>query len=358
MMRAAALSAVATSKGCRVVRASDVDAELKRAASEAVQRHETAVGEKKTRVADAERALAEAEEAAAKATRGTSEANSDLERFDRLAGGLASAEDAYESAIRTDAEAARSLAAALGELDRILGQRHSASTSLEQARKARDSRGVPEAVLAQAMNLQSALANAEAEKHEAVREADTVSQSARVASREARAALETAHAALQEGMSRITSAKPDWGVGVPLPGLVANFRDTLSSAVTNAQTTEAQAQATERSARARLEQERHDLDALTEVGPPVLDPFQTAAAWLGGDDFARDDAIFADDAFGRFGNDGVAALLTTLSGRGCQVIYLTEEPEVLGWAIGLPHEAGGVTTIKSSRDRKPVLVSD
>ena len=85
----------------------------------------------------------------------------DLARFDDLASRLASAEEAYEAAVRADAEAARSLAAALVELDRVLGQRHSASTSLEQARRSRDNRGVPEAVLQQAMSLQAALASAE-----------------------------------------------------------------------------------------------------------------------------------------------------------------------------------------------------
>jgi hypothetical protein len=40
------------------------------------------------------------------------------------------------------------------------------------------------------------------------------------------------------------------------------------------------------------------------------------------------------------------------------VIYLTEDAEVLGWAIGLPHETGGATTITNSRARRPVLVSD
>ena len=47
--------------------------------------------------------------------------------------------------------------------------------------------------------------------------------------------------------------------------------------------------------------------------------------------FNQDDAVFADDAFARFDPEGVAALITILAGRGCQVIYLTEDAEVLGW---------------------------
>lgn len=356
--RATVTSAVANSKGCRVIHAKDVDDRLSRATAEAVERHETAVVEKKDRVAEAEKALDDASAVSLNASRQTSVANGDLASFDELAGRLAAAEEEYEAAVRDDAEAARSLAAALGELDRILGQRHSASTSLEQARKARDNRGVPEAVITQAMNLQAALAKAEAEKHDLVRQADESSQAARKASRNALLALESAHDALRHGMAQIAGGAPDWGAGVPLPGLVANYRDHLAAAVSAAETAEAEAKALERTARARLEQERHDLEVLVGTGAAVLDPLKTADQWLASDDFSSDDAVVADDAFARFGPEGVASLLTTVSGRGCQVIYLTEEPEVLGWAIGLPHEAGGATTISSGRDRKPVLVHD
>jgi len=358
VMRAAALSAVVTAQGCRVVQASDVESELKRAAAEAVARHEAAVAERKAKVAEAERALADASEAADKAGAEMAAASGDLDRFDTLANTLAAAEDAYEAAVRADAEAARDLASALGELDRILGQRRSASTSLEQARKARDSRGVPEAVITQALNLQSALAKAEADKNDAVHQADEKGQAARKASRDAFTALGAAHDALRQGIAQIGSGEPEWGSGVPLPGLVANHRDNLSSAVSASQTSEAQARSIERGARARLEQERHELDLLIASGPPVLDPQQTVEAWLGGDGFNRDDAVVADDAFARFGHDGVSALLTALSGRGSQVIYLTEDPELLSWAIGLPHEVGGASAIGGVRERKPVLVND
>lgn len=358
VMRAAAVSALITTKGCRVVQSNHVEEELKRAAAEAVARHEAAVADHKSKVGEADRALSEAVDASLKASREMAAASGDLERFDKLAGRLSSAEDAYEAAVSHDAEAARDLAAALGELDRILGQRRSASTSLEQARKARDSRGVPEAVITQALNLQSALAKAEADKNEAVRQADEVCQASRTASREAFAALAAAHEALRQGISEISSAEPDWGAGVPLPGLVANHRDHLAEAVSASETSEAQAKSIERGARARLEQERHELDQLVEAGPPVLDPLQTAVAWLSGEGFSRDDAVIADDAFARFGPEGVANLLTTLSGRGSQVIYLTDDAEVLGWAIGLPHEAGGASTIAGVRERKPVLVND
>jgi hypothetical protein len=356
--RAAAISAVVTTRGCEILNPSDVDDELMRAALEAVDQHESALEDKKARLAEAEEALSAASSASATAARDTSVATTDLSRFDELAERLAAAEASYEGAVRMDAESARTLAAALGELDRILGQRHSASTSLEQARKTRDTRGVPEAVISQAMNLQSALAKAEADKHEAVRQADDISQAARIASRDALLVLESAHTALQAGTALISSGPPNWGAGVPLPGLVANYRDTLAALVAGAQAAESSAQAIERAATSRLDQERRDLDALVLAGPPNLDPQQTAAKWLSSEHFKRDDAVFADEAFGRFGAEGVATLLTTLAGRGCQVIYLTDDSEVLGWAIGLPHEAGGASTISAPRARKPVLVGD
>ena len=356
--RAAAITAVVSTMGCKVVRPSDIEDELKRAAVTAVEQHDSAVEQKKGKVAEAEKALTEASDAAQATARETTVATADLARFDDLASRLAFAEESYESAVRADAEAARSLAAALGELDRILGQRHSASTSLEQARKSRDNRGVPEAVLQQAMNLQAALAKAEADKHEAVQQADDTSQAARAASRDALVTLETAHTALRSGMALISSGAPDWGPGVPLPGLVANYRDRLAAAVAGTQAAEAHSKGVERAARNRLETERNDLDALDATGPVQLDAQGTIAQWVSGENFNQDDTVFADDAFARFDPEGVAALITILAGRGCQVIYLTEDAEVLGWAIGLPHEAGGATTITNSRARKPVLVSD
>ncbi len=356
--RAAAITAVVSTKGCKVLRPSDIEDELKRAAVTAVEQHDSAVEQKKGKVAEAEKALTEASDAAQATARETTVATSDLARFDDLASRLAFAEESYESAVRADAEAARSLAAALGELDRILGQRHSASTSLEQARKSRDNRGVPEAVLQQAMNLQAALAKAEADKHEAVQQADDTSQAARAASRDALVTLETAHTALRSGMALISSGAPDWGPGVPLPGLVANYRDRLAAAVAGTQAAEAHSKGVERAARNRLDNERNDLDALDATGPVQLDAQGTIAQWMSGENFSQDDTVFADDAFARFDPQGVAALVTNLAGRGCQVIYLTEDAEVLGWAIGLPHEAGGATTITNSRACKPVLVSD
>jgi hypothetical protein len=354
--RAAALSAVLSTQGCKVLHSSDIDDELKRAGIAAVEQHDAAVQQKKAKVGEAERSLQETTDIATAASRETSVATADLSRFDELATRLASAEESYEAAVRADAEAARSLAAALGELDRILGQRHSASTSLEQARKSRDNRGVPEAVIQQAMNLQSALAKAEADKHAAVQQADEISQTARGASRDALMALEAAHTTLRSGMALITSGAPDWGPGVPLPGLVANYRDRLAGAVAAGQAAESHAQSVERASKSRLEQERRDLDALMTEGPTILEPQTTIAKWAESDYFNRDDAVFADEAFVRFGPEGAATLITSLAARGCQVIYLTEDPQILGWAIGLPHEAGGASTISGSRARRPVLV--
>jgi hypothetical protein len=356
--RAAAISAVVSTKGCIILHSSDIEDELRRAAVAAVEQHEAAVAHKEAKVGDAQHALQQAVDAGLKTSRQTTIASNDLTRFDELATRLAGAEDSYEVAVRADAEAARAVATALGELDRILGQRHSASTSLDQARKSADGQGVPEAVIHQAMNLQAALAAAEAEKRQAVQQSDEVSQVTRVASRDALLAREAAHSALRSGMSLISADTPDWGPGMPLPGLVSNYRDSLASALAVGEAAEAEAKNVERAARSRLEQEGHDLDVLVGAGPAQVDPRTTITEWVSSERFSRDDAVFADEAFSRFGAEGTAALLSTLAGRGCQVIYLTDDSELLGWAIGLPHEAGGASTIATSRTRKPALVSE
>jgi hypothetical protein len=354
--RSAAISAAFSTGSGKILNAGDVEHQLQRATAIAEEQHTAAVDQKQARVADAEHVLKAAAELARTATHDSSVAAEDLARFDDLSTRLSSAEESYEAAVRADAEAARSLAAALSELDRTLGQRHSASTSLEQARSTRDSRGVPEAVMQQAMNLQAALAVAEKEKHDAVHQADEISQAARAASQEAMEALEAAHGALRSGMALISSGAPDWGAGLPLPGLLTTFRDQLAAAMSAAQTAESQAKGGERSAEANLEQERLDFDALVVAGPPLLDSQETIEVWAKGDHFANDDVVFADEAFDRFGPEGAAALITALAERGCQVIYLTDDPDVLGWAIGLPHDVGGATTIPDARVRKPVLL--
>ena len=209
--RAAVTSAVAGSKGSTVLRPPDVEEELKRAAVWVVEQHETAVEQRRNKVTEAENAVQEATSASISASREASVATADLARFDELAGRLSAADETYEAAVHADAEAARSLAAALGELERILGQRHSATASLEQARKGRDHRGVPEAVLHQAMNLQAALAKAEADKRDAVRQADGDRDAARGASKDALSTLDEAHAALRVGVEGISSGVPEWG---------------------------------------------------------------------------------------------------------------------------------------------------
>ena len=354
--RAAAISAVFSTGGGKILNASDVEHQLQRARATAADQHAASVDLKQGGVNGAERSLKVATEAGLKAAHDAFVAAEDLARFDDLATRLASAEETYEAAVRSDAEAARSLAAALSELDRVLGQRHSASTSLEQARASRDNRVVPEAVIQQAMNLQAALTSAEIERHDAVQQADEISRTARTATRDAMTALETAHSDLRSGMALIRFGAPDWGPGLPLPGLVTNYRDQLAAAMSTSQAANSQAQSAEQSATADLEQERRDLDALVAAGPPALDPRETIENWARSDYFAHDDAVLADEAFAGFGPEAIASLITALSVRGSQVIYLTDDPEVLGWAIGLPHETGGATTIPDSRVRKPVLI--
>ncbi len=354
--RAAVLSAAFSTRSGKIVRASDVEHQLQRATAIAEDQHATSVDQKQARMADAEHVLKAAAGVAQNATLDSTVATDDLARFDDLATRLASAEEAYEAAVRSDAEAARCLAAALSELDRALGQRQSASTSLEQARASGDSSAEPEAVAQEAMNLQAAFAAAEKEKHDAVGQADEISQAARAASRDAMEALDSAHSALRSGMALISSGAPDWGPGLPLRGLVTNYRDQLAMAVSTKQTAEVQAKNSERSAEAMLEQERMDLEALVAAGRPSLDPQGTIIEGWASNYFAKDDVVFADDAFDSFSPDGTAALITSLADRAGQVIYLTDNTDVLGWAIGLPHEIGGTTTVPAARVSIPILL--
>jgi hypothetical protein len=354
--REAVISAIFSTGGGKIIAAPDVEQQLRRATAIAHEQHAGSVEHKRALAAEAEQALRTAREVADRATGDASVAAADLGRFDDLSTRLAAAEETYQTSVRADAEAARLLAAALSELDRVLGQRHSASASIDQARTARDSRGVPEAVIQQAINLQAALAGSEKERREAVQQADDISQAARASSREAMAALGFAHEALRSGTALMSSGAPDWGEGLPLPGLVTNYRDHLASVLSSTNAAESQAQGAERSAEANLEQEQRDLDALVAAGPPSLDPQEVIEDWAKSEHFGNPDTLFADDAFDGFGPEGAAALITAFAARGSQVVYLTDNADLLGWAIGLPHETGGASTIPASRLRKPLLL--
>ena len=355
--RAGAVAALEDAGGCKIVRAGDLDEELALASRAAAEEHEARLSEKRDQVAGAERALAEAADAAVKAVHEAARGASDLARFEDLADRLASAEEGYEAAVRAEAEAARSLAASLSELDHVLDQRRSANASLDEARSSRDNRGVPEAVVQQAVNVQAALASAEAAKNQAVEQADEYYQGARAAAREALAALQEAHSSLSQSLVSTGSPDPGWGPGIPLPGLVANHRDQLAARLSAAGSAETSAKGAEAAARSRLESQQQELAALESAGVPELDPLEVALQWANAQEVAREDAVVADDAFRGFGPEGVAALVTTFSERGCQVIYLTEDPSVLSWAIGLPSQAGAATTVGTSRSHRFALTS-
>jgi hypothetical protein len=354
--RAAAIAAVPSDGSTKILSAPDVDQQLRRATAMAAEQHAASVDQKRARVADAEQSLKAATAVALNAAHDTSVAVENLARIDDLATRLSSAEAAYEAAVRADAEAGRSLAADLSELERVLGQRRSASTTLENARAEGDGGDIPEAIVQQALNVQATLADAEKEKYDAVQRAEEISNSARAVSRDAMVALGSVHDALRSATEVISSGAPDWGPGLPLPGLVTNYRGQLAAAVPVTRAAESEAKEAERSARAHLEQERLDLDALIAAGPPSLDPRDTIEIWVRSDYFAQADAVFADDAFTKFSPEAVSALITALAARGGQVIYLTDNPDVLGWAIGIPHNTGAAATIPSSRVRKPVLI--
>ncbi len=356
--RALATSAVPSDGSTKILSARDVDRHLRRAAAIAVEQHSASVDQKRARLADAEQSLKAATEAVLNAADVAAIAVEDLARFDALATRLACAEEAYEAAVQADAEAARSLAAALSELERVLGERHRASSSPDGSPTAGESGGIPGATVDQATDRQATLADAEDEKYAAVQQAERISESARAATRDALATRRSAHEALRSGMEVMSFGAPDWAPGLPLPGLLNNYRERLADAVPTTQAAESEAWESERSARSHLEQERLDLDALIAAGPPSLEPKDTIGSWVTNEYLAKDGAVCADDAFKSFDPETVAALLVVLAGHGGQVVYLTDNPEVLGWAIGLPHDIGAATTIASSPARTPVLVSE
>jgi hypothetical protein len=124
-------------------------------------------------------------------------------------------------------------------LDGVLSQRYRVSALLEHVRKY--GRGNAQAAVSQALQLQAELGAAEDEHRRAVRQAEETSEVTRVASLNALLAREAAHIALRSAMPMISAETPDWGPDIPLPVLVANYRDALVKALIAPGATEVEA---------------------------------------------------------------------------------------------------------------------
>ncbi len=97
-----------------------------------------------------------------------------------------------------------------------------------------------------------------------------------------------------------------------------------------------------------------ELDDLVTAGPPVEDPVTAIQSWLNETEVSE--VALANDAFERFDEEGVVTLVEALARRGCQVVYLTDDPEILSWAIGLPDGCGGASTMTGAHAPRRALV--
>jgi hypothetical protein len=352
------VSALGTLPGVNFIDTSAITAQVEVEAQRLRAEHDGRIARQEQAVAAAADGIKDAVAATAESHRRVQIAQDELARFDELTHALAAAEDAYELAVRADAENARSLATSLGELERVLGQRRSAAQSLDEARRGNDGRlKASEAIQYQAMAVQVALAKAETDQREAVRRAEEQSLVCRAASRDALLTLERAHAQLRSTAS--DSVASSWGPGVPLAGVLAEHRDHLSTAIAGADAAEGRCKELERAADSRRADEQRRLDALVNQGPEPVDEERAIAAWLATTgSHGADETVVIDDAFRSMSADAVVGLITGLAERRrAQVIYMTDDAGVLGWAISLPHETGGICVARSGQ-RRPALVND
>jgi len=207
------------------------------------------------------------------------------------------------------------------------------------------------------MNLQAALAAAEAEKRQVVQQADEIAQVTRVASRDALLAREAATAPCGPVCPSSASGPPTgaraclcpgccpttatpWPTGWPRRGSRSRGQERPNRPPAPSSSRKARPRPTGGQRAGRSRRPRHDRG----VGEQrTLQPRRRRLRRRG---------------------------LRPLRGRGdrCPAqqpgwtrlpSHLPDDdPELLGWAIGLPHEAGGASTISTSRTRKPALVSD
>jgi uncharacterized protein YhaN len=152
-----------------------------------------------------------------------------------------------------------------------------------------------------------------------------------------------------------------WGHGHPEPGMIAEHRQGLIT------TKEAADWDRSSAAAALATATRHQADEarrLDELAGPGVDPGRAVdalGAWLFGitsahaSDSPAPAPVVLDDTLAELDPGTRASLLAALAGPSCdtQLIYLTEQVDVLAWAISLSHDIGGINHVLSLS--RPVL---
>jgi hypothetical protein len=295
-----------------------------------------AVQRQQARVDDARGALRRAGATLADAEAALAGARAALSQLDALESELADAHAGRDRAADAEADELLRVSDILRRRQRLAHQRRDAANALAQLRASGGDRPSAE-TRRQVANIEAALSRAETEQSEAEGKVEAALTHARDLRLAAVAALERADTGLRLVVPSAVTAS--WPPGPPLPTAIADHRAALVDGVAEAESRLRQAEETCEAAGTYAEQQERDLDAARQARQ-LADRAEVIAELLD----PQGATLLIDEAFTAADLDRVGPALEQLSTSGAaRIVYLSEEPAVLAWAIGLPHAVGGIS---------------
>jgi hypothetical protein len=346
-----------------VVDRTDTEAAVAADARRRQEAHARAVAAQQAQLDAATANLDEAEAHEAEAEDLWAAAAQAVATFDQLAAEVTHADARRERAWTDRRSALHEMVEAVDQLERVQDQRRQAASALKEAEaRSRDTRhpgavahtrqaGVDpaaEQLQAHIVALHAALDKAEEERQAQA----TATQEELVLAMTAVSASDTTMADLWERLGQFVTEEllSRWGHGHPEPGMIAEQRTVMVAAEEATERVRSHAAAAAMVARHHRDDEAGLLDALDGPGAEPSRVLDALRIWLAGIAAAHATTgpepapVILDDPFAQLEPVVRTGLIETLAGLSArtQLLYLTDQVDVLAWAISLPDDIGRI----------------
>jgi hypothetical protein len=337
-----------------VVNRTDTDAAVAADARRRQEAHARAVAAQQAQLDAASANLDEAEAHEAEAEDLWAASAQAVASFDQLATEVTHADARRERAWTDRRSALHEMVEAVDQLERVQEQRRQAASALKEAEaRSRDTRhpgavrqaGVDpaaEQLQAHIVALHAALDKAEEERQAQA----TLAQEELVLAMTAVSASDTTMADLWERLGQFVTEEllSRWGHGHPEPGMIAEQRTVMVAAEEATERVRSHAAAAAMVARHHRDDEAGLLDALDGPGAEPSRVLDALRIWLAAIAAAHATTgpepapVILDDPFAQLDPVVRSGLIETLGGLSArtQLLYLTDQVDVLAWAISLP----------------------
>ncbi len=301
-----------------------------------------------------------------------------LAAFDLLSTDAVAADGRRDRAWTDRGQALRQLVGAVENLERVQLQRHQAAATLREAEtRSRGARATPSSggpppgpgatrddqtaaqLLSQIVALHAALDNAEVDCQAKLTAAQEELLLVIACVTEAETTMDRIWDRLNQVVGEDLLGR--WGRGHPEPGMMAEHRTVLVDLANRVDRDRSRAAAAVVAAERQRDEERQRLDELDGPGAEPARVLDALSAWL--TDVTATHAatgpepapVILDDTFVGLDPPVRATLVDSLAGLSAhtQLLYLTDQLDVLAWAISLPHDIGGIDHVVTAR--RPAL---